>query len=98
MSRFSMVVLATSLVLAASTAGAQTLDGPSVAWTDLAEQVLDEMEEFGTIAAGIGLLALGFGIMLGVSIERVATTLVAGAILAAGSITSSAILGAELLP
>lgn len=90
-------VLIVALLLAADPAFAATLGGPAVAWTDLADQVLEEAAAFAIPAAGIGVVALGIGLVTNVSIERIAQFLVAGAILAGGAVFASDILGAELL-
>ena len=73
---------------------AQTIGGPEIAATQLVNQLLDDVSTAGTALIGIGLFVLAFAFFAGLSIERFASTIVAGSVLAAGSTVTTMVLGA----
>jgi hypothetical protein len=89
-------IAAVWLLFSASQALGQTIGGPASPFSDLADIVLDDMVAFGAAAAGIGIISMGFGLITNIGIERIAQTLVAGAILAMGAAAAPDLLGAEL--
>jgi hypothetical protein len=92
-----LLLVSLPLVLAAGNALGQTIGGPASPFSDLADQVLDDMTAFAIPAAGIGLISMAFGLITNISIERMAQTVVAAAILGMGALAAPDILGAELL-
>jgi hypothetical protein len=88
--------LACAVIFLLMTAEAQAMEfsGPGIGLTEIADQALTEVETFGLSIAGIGIILLGLGVALGVSIERMGHPLVAGSILAGGAIFASTVLGA----
>jgi hypothetical protein len=94
---FRVLIVALPLLLHGLDAAAQTLGaGPAIAATQIVDDLLADVTTAGAALIGIGLFAVALGFFAGLPIERFASGVVAGAILAAGSTVTTMVLGAEL--
>jgi hypothetical protein len=91
-----VLVLAAVLLLHTIDAHAQTLAGPAIAATQIVDDLLADVSAAGGALIGIGLFVLAFAFFAGLSIERFASTVIAGAILASGAGVTTMVLGATI--